>query len=407
MIKSNPNTVTSKSASVSIEVHPTRQSAEPHVAYIGMDVHKDTLTYAVALPGRAAGQYRGEIAHSKNSVNKLMQRLSDEFAGKLLLFCYEAGPTGYHLYRQIIANGHDCQVVAPSKIPRKPGERIKTDRRDALKLAQYLRSGELTAVWVPDHEQEAMRDLTRARSDMKAQELKARQQLNAFVLRHGHRWPSNKVRWTRTHYNWLESLVFPHAWQQVVLQEYVDAVKAASRRVAGLMEQILLALPGWSMAPVVDSLVALRGIDKLAAITLLAELGDISRFDNPRQLMAYLGVVPSEHSTGQRRRQGAITRTGNGYARRMLVESAWSYRFPARQTMHLKRKAANASEEAREVAWRAQKRLCGRYRRLVESGKNQKVVCVAIARELIGFIWDIVCIEMSRLPARQANKQAA
>ena len=179
---------------------------------------------------RAAGQYRGEIAHSKNSVNKLMQRLNDEFAGKLLLFCYEAGPTGYHLYRQIIANGHDCQVVAPSKIPRKPGERIKTDRRDALKLAQYLRSGELTAVWVPDHEQEAMRDLTRARSDMKAQELKARQQLNAFVLRHGHRWPSNKVRWTRTHYNWLESLVFPHAWQQVVLQEYVDAVKAASRR---------------------------------------------------------------------------------------------------------------------------------------------------------------------------------
>ena len=170
-----------------------------------------------------------------------------------------------------------------------------------------------------------------------------------------------------------------------------------------MMDQILRALPAWSLAPVVDSLIALRGIDKLSAITLLSELGDISRFDNPRQLMAYLGVVPSEHSTGKkRRRQGAITLTGNGYARRILIESAWSYRFHARQTMHLKRKAANAGDEAKEIAWRAQKRLCGRYRRLTESGKNQKVVCVAIARELIGFIWDIVRIEMSRLPTETA-----
>ena len=168
------------------------------------------------------------------------------------------------------------------------------------------------------------------------------------------------------------------------------------------MDQILLALPSWSLAPVVDSLVALRGIDKLAAITLLSELGDISRFDNPKQLMAFLGLVPSEHSTGKRRRQGAITLTGNGYARRILVESAWSYRFQARQTMHLKRKAVNASDDA----WRAQRRLCGRYRRLIESGKNQKLVCVAIARELVGFIWHIVCIEMARLPERQVTQAA-
>lgn len=406
MVEFNPKTVNNESASALAEVRKAQQAPEPYAAYVGMDVHKDTITYAVALPGRAQAQYRGEIAHTTKTMNKLIQRLSEEFAGELLLFCYEAGPTGYHLYRHIIATGHECQVVAPSKIPRKPGERIKTDRRDAVKLAQHLRSGDLTAVWVPDQEQEAMRDLTRARSDMKTQELKARQQLNAFVLRHGHSWPSNKVRWTRTHYNWLESLEFPHPWQHVVLQEYIDAVKAASRRVADLMDQVLKALPSWSLAPVVDSLVALRGIDKLSAITLLAELGDISRFDNPKQLMAYLGVVPSEHSTGTRRRQGAITLTGNGYARRILVESAWSYRFCARQTMHLKRKAVNASDEAKEIAWRAQKRLCGRYRRLVESGKNQKVMCVAIARELIGFIWDIVRIEMARLPERQVGQAA-
>ena len=406
MQQSNAKSVIIENSTALKTIRRQQKDGNHYAAYIGMDVHKDTITYAVALPGRANGQYRGEIAHTRKAVNKLMVRLSAEFGGELLLFCYEAGPTGYHLYRQMMASGHDCQVVAPSKIPHKPGERIKTDRRDALKLAQYLRSGDLTAVWVPDQEQEAMRDLTRARGDMKGQELKARQQLNGFVLRHGHSWPSNKTRWTKTHYNWLESLAFPHPWQQVVLQEYIDAVKAASRRVADMMDQILQALPSWSLAPVVDSLVALRGIDKLAAMVLLAELGDISRFDSPRQLMAYLGLVPSEHSTGKRRRQGAITLTGNGHARRMLIESAWSYRFQARQTMHLKRKAVNASDEAKTIAWRAQKRLCGRYRRLVESGKNQKLVCVAIARELVGFIWDIVRIEMARLPV-QNSVQAA
>ena len=405
-MKCNPSIVNNGTAAVADEARRAGHLSEPHAGYIGMDVHKDTITYAVAYPGREAPTYRGEITHTQKAVNKLIRRLSEEFSGALLLFCYEAGPTGYHLHRQILATGHDCQVVAPSKIPMKPGERIKTDRRDAVKLAQHLRSGDLTAVWVPDLEQEAMRDLTRARADMKAQELKARQQVNAFVLRHGHRWPSNKTRWTRIHYNWLESLEFPHPWQHVVLQEYINAVKAATRRVADLMDQILQALPSWSLAPVVDSLVALRGIDKLSAITLLAELGDISRFDNPRQLMAYLGVVPSEHSTGKCRRQGSITLTGNGYARRMLVESAWSYRFQARLTMHLKRKAVNASEEARDIAWRAQKRLCGRYRHLIESGKNQKLVCVAVARELLGFIWDIVRIEMARLPKKPIGQAA-
>lgn len=377
-------------------------AAKHYGAYIGLDVHKATIAIAVAEPGRDKSYYWGEVANTSKAVNKLVARLSEAFSGEVLLFCYEAGPCGYQLYHHLLTSGHDCQVVAPSQIPQKAGDKIKTDRRDALKLAQYSRSGDLTAVWVPDREQEAMRDLTRAREDMKAQQLKARQQLNAFVLRHGHHWPANKTRWTQSHFNWLESLRFSHPWHQIVLQEYVNAVKSATQRVADMMALILNALPSWSLAPIVDSLVALRGIDKLSAITVLAELGDISRFDNPKQLMAFLGLVPSEHSTGSRRRQGAITLTGNGHARRVLVESAWTYRFPARQTAHLKRKAVHATDAAKTTAWRAQKRLCTRYRTLIQAGKNQKVVCVAIARELVAFIWSIVCEEMPRLKRQQA-----
>jgi transposase len=368
-----------------------------HAAYVGLDVHKETIAVAVAEPGREEPIYRGEIANAPKKVEKLIAKLSEAYDGGLLLFCYEAGPCGYGLYRQLIASGHDCAVVAPSKIPKAAGERIKTDRRDALKLARLLRSGDLTAVWVPDREQERMRDLSRARDDLKSQERKARQQLNAFLLRHGHHWPKGKSRWTPAHETWLAELKMDDPWEQVVLQTYIDAERAAGERVAQLADQLMRALPEWSLAPVVDSLVALRGIDKLAAIVLLAELGDIGRFDSPRQLMAFLGLVPSEHSSGGRRRQGAITLTGNGHARRMLIESAWSYRFPARQTKHLKAKAANASSEAKRIAWKAQVRLCGRYRTLTRAGKNTKLVCVAIARELAGFLWDIVRQEMPRL----------
>lgn len=374
---------------------------ERHAAYVGLDVHKETITVAVAEPGRGEPVYWGEIANKPKTVEKLLGKLSEAYGGGLLRLCYEAGPCGYVLYRQILASGHDCQVVAPSKIPKAPGERIKTDRRDALKLARLLRSGDLTAVWVPDQEQELMRDLSRARDDMKSQERKARQQLNAFLLRHGHHWPRGKSRWTPAHENWLAGLKMDHPWQQVVLQEYIDAERAAGERVAQLSDHLMRALPEWSLAPVVDALIALRGIDKLAAIVLLAELGDISRFESPRQLMGFLGLVPSEHSSGGRRRQGAITLTGNGHARRMLVESAWSYRFPARQTKHLKGKARNASPEAKKIAWKAQTRLCGRYRTLTRAGKNTKLVCVAIARELAGFIWDIVRQEMPRLALQE------
>lgn len=364
-----------------------------HGLYVGLDVHKDTIAVAVAWPGREEPEYRGEIAHTPKAVDKLVARLSEEMGGEVMLWCYEAGPCGYGIYRQLLSRGQDCEVVAPPK-----PERIKTDRRDALKLARKLRAGELRRVWVPGEEQEAMRDLSRCRGDFKTQEKKARQQLNAFVLRHGHHWPRGKSRWTRAHWQWLEALEFAHPWQQEVLGEYLGAVRGATERVQQLHARLLEALAQWSLAPVVNSLVALRGVDYVAAITVLAELGDISRFDSPKELMGYLGLVPSVHDSGSRRgRRGAITCAGNQQARRMLVESAWSYRFVARQTPHLARKAKKASPEAKAIAWRAQQRLCKRYRALCAAGKNQKLVCVAVARELAGFIWAIVCQEIGKV----------
>ena len=365
-----------------------------YAAYIGLDVHKDTIAVSVADGVLSCEpQYLGEIPNRPKSVCSLLRRLEEMFSGEFL-FCYEAGPCGYALYRQLIETRHDCIVVAPSLIPRKPGERVKNDRRDSRKLAQALRSGILTSVWVPDEHQEAMRNLVRVRADMKRQEQTARQQLNAFVLRGGHNWPSGKSRWTQTYFNWLEDLKFPHRLDYVVLGEYVNAAREASERVSEVSGQIELARADWSLGGVVEALVALRGVDRLSATVLMAELGDISRFDEAQQLFSYLGLVPSEYSSGNKRRQGGITRSGNGHARRVLIECAWSYRYPARKTSHLRRKSKDAPEYAREISWKAQKRLCGRYAKMVRDGKDTKVVIVAIARELAGFVWDITRREM-------------
>jgi transposase len=356
--------------------------------YVGLDVHKATIAAAVARGIQGEVTYHGEIENTPAAVRKLVKRLSPH--GEVLSVCYEAGPCGYGLHRELTALGHDCAVVAPSLIPRKAGERLKTDRRDALMLARLHRAGELTPVWVPDQEQEAVRDLSRAREDMKGIELKARQRLGAFLLRHG-RVYDGKSRWTVAHWRWLEQLKCVNPVQQLVLQEYVDAVKEAQRRVAGLESQMHGVLKDWSLGPVAEALMALRGVSLITAVTTLAELGDITRFDSPRELMGYLGLVPSEHSSGSTRRQGGITRTGNGHVRRVLVEAAWNYRFPARKTRCIERRAEKTSEQVQALAWQAQKRLCGRYQSLMRTGKEKKLVTTAVARELAGFIWAIAC----------------
>jgi transposase len=308
-----------------------------------------------------------------------------------LVCWYEAGACGYGLYRQIIEAGHRCHVVAPSLTPRRAGDRVKTDQRDSVTLARLGRAGELTPVWVPDEAQEAMRDLTRLREDATKALRQARQQLSAFLLRHGRRYTDGSKKWTGTFARWLDGQRFDHSVQEVVFTEYVQAEASAASRVALIEKQMREALEQWSLRPVVQALRALRGVDTVAAMTLLAELGDLRRFDSPRQLMAYLGLVPSEQSSGGTMRRGGITRTGNGHARRILVESAWSYRYQARMTHHLKRKAADAPPAAQAIAWKAQQRLCKRYRALCEKGKLKVQVYTAIARELSGFVWAISC----------------
>lgn len=361
--------------------------------YVGMDVHKETIAVATAKEGRGEAVYYGEIPNTAEAIRKLVKKVVSN--GERVSFCYEAGPCGYEVYRQLIDLGQKCDVVAPSLIPKKSGNRVKTDRRDAKTLTRLHRAGELTPVWVPDKEQEAVRDLTRAREDMKAMERHAKQRLGAFLLRHGKRYPGRST-WTQAHFRWLEGIKFEIPAQQIVFQEYVDTVKQMERRVAAMEEEMRYAMEGWSLAPVVTGLMALRGVDIITAMTVVAELGDISRFDSPRQLMAHLGLVPSENSSGARRQRGEITKTGNGHARRVLIEASWSYRLPARKTAHLQRKAAKTTDAVREIAWKAQKRLCRRYWHLIHKGKLQVQACTAIARELAGFIWAIACEVMEQ-----------
>ena len=357
--------------------------------YVGLDTHKDTIAVAIAEAGQSKPRYYGEIANTPEAVAKLMKKLSPQ--GEVLSFCYEAGPCGYGIHRQLTHLGHDCVVVAPSLIPTKPGDRVKTDRRDSESLARLHRAGELTAVWIPGPEQEAVRDLTRAREDTKALERQAKQRLSAFLLRHGRLYASGKTKWTEAHTRWLTTLKFEAPVQQIVFQEYVDTVAHLTGRVAALEEEMVRVLDHFSLAPVVRALMALRGVQLITALTVVAEIGDLTRFDSPRQLMSYLGLVPSESSSGATTRRGGITKTGNGHVRRVLTEAAWCYRFPARKTAHLQRRAKNTSDPVQALAWKAQKRLCGRYQHLLRAGKIKVRVCTAIARELTGFLWAIAC----------------
>jgi transposase len=358
------------------------------IRYVGLDDSKQSIDVAVADEGRE-GEIRsyGTISNTPEALRKLVRRLGRP---RDLHFVYEAGPCGYETYRELLALGANCVVAAPSRTPRRPGDRIKTDRRDAVTLARLHRSGELQAVWVPDEETEAMRDLTRAREDAKYVQTKARQRLASFLLRHGRRYPGRSP-WTKSHRNWLSEQRFAQPSQQICLEEYVGAVEQAAARVERLDAQIRDLVPVWSLGPVVSALTAHRGVSLVVAATVCAEIGDLTRFDRARDLMGFVGLVPSVHATGLTRRVGAITKTGNAHVRRVLVEAAWAYRHPARRTAHLRRKLEAQPQEVQDLAWKCQVRLCGRHRRLIARGKHPNKVTTAIARELLAFLWATAC----------------
>lgn len=357
-------------------------------AFIGLDTSK--LRNAVAIADDIRGgevRFLGEIENSAVATTKLVRKLAAKY--RRLTFCYEAGPTGYGLYRQIKSLGHECMVAAPSLIPRKPGDRVKTNRLDAMSLARQLRAGELTAVWVPDRGHEAMRDLTRARETAVMDLRSKRQQVSALLLRQGRSYPANKKTWTKAHMNWLASQKFEYVEQRFIFEEMMLAIRQAQERLMRLEEAIRAAVQDWSLAEVVTALMAMRGMDLISAATFLAEVGDLSRFQTPRQLMAYLGLVPSEDSTGDTIKRGSITKTGNRRARRMLLECSWSYQHPARVGRAKQPKVDAAPPAVREIAWKAQCRLNRRYRALTRRGKLKTVAITAVARELAGFIWAI------------------
>ena len=373
-----------------------RTGTEPHawetgrmdaISYVGLDVHKATISVALAESGRD-GEVRqvGVFENRPEVLRNLAERLSK--SGRRLSFCYEAGPCGYGLHRLLTGCGHDCVVVAPSLIPTKTGDRVKTDRRDARMLAKLHRAGELTSIWIPDGAHEAMRDLVRARATAARVLSKARQHLQGFLLRHERIYRGTRA-WTLAYRRWLTTVRFVHPAQQIVLQDYIHAVQDAEARLGRLARQIEELLPSWSMAPVVTALQAMRGVALVVAVTVVAEVGDFRRFANARQLMAYLGLVPSEHSSGNRIRRGGITKAGNVLARRVLIEGAWTYRMPARISRKLHDRNEILPPTIREIAWKAQVRLCGRYRRLAATGKSRVIVTTAIAREMVGFIWAI------------------
>ena len=357
------------------------------ITYVGLDVHKATVCVAIAEGGRG-GEVRqvGVFENRPDILCKLAARLDK--GNRRLSFCYEAGPCGYGLQRLLTSRGHDCIVVAPSLIPMKSGDRVKTDRRDAMMLAKLHRAGELTAVWVPDAAHEAMRDLVRARATAGRVLAKARQHLQGFLLRHERIYRGPRA-WTLAYRRWLTTVRLDHPAQQIVLQDYIHAVEDAEARRDRLTRQIEELLPSWSMAPVVEALQAMRGVGLVVAVTVAAEVGDFRRFANARQLMAYLGLVPSEHSSGAAIRRGGITKAGNALARRVLIEGAWTYRMKARVSRKLHDRLEPLSTEIRDIAWKAQVRLCARYRRLAALGKPSVVATTAIAREMVGFIWAI------------------
>lgn len=361
------------------------QEATP--LFVGLDVHKETISVAHAAGGTAdAPHFVGQIGTRQCDLDKLVRRFQGQ--SPRLVFAYEAGPCGYVLHRYLTGKGHDCRVVAPSLIPKKPGDRVKNDRRDAVELARLLRSGDLTGVYVPSVEDEAIRDVCRARDATRVTLKAAKLRLKSFLLRLGMHYVG-RADWNDAHRRYLAKVVCPTPAQQIVFQESLRAVDEQVERLARLEQQLLELAPTWRLYPVVEALQALRGVQWLVALTVVAELGDLTRFDNPRQLAAFVGLTPSEHTSGDKRRQGGITKTGNGRARRVLIEGAWAYRYPAKISVHIQRRIDKLPKVAQDIGWKAQVRLCKRYRRLIARGKHANIVTTAIARELLAFMWAI------------------
>jgi transposase len=361
--------------------------SQSRTLFIGMDVHTDAI--AVAYVAQAHGAevlYLGAIGTRQCDIDQLVRTMPSK--AKHLIFIYEAGPCGYWLYRYLMNKGYDCWVVAPSLIPTKPGDRVKTDRRDAIQLARLARSGDLTVVYVPKVDEEAMRDLTRAREDAISDCTDTKLRLKAFLLRHDIRY-TGRANWSPAHLRWLSEVVCPTPAQHIVFQAYVRAVSEHSDRLQRLEHALHDHVKTWRLSPVVEALQALRGVQCTVAVTLVADMGDLTRFESPRELMKFLGLIPSEHSSGEQRRQGSMTKAGNTHARRVLVEGAWAYRYPAKGSRHLQLRREKQPKVIQDISWKAQVRLCKRYRRLVARGKHANVVTVAMARELTGFMWAI------------------
>ena len=355
------------------------------IRFVGLDVHRDSIAIAVA---QRDGQPAESLGTVPNDVPGLIRRLQRLGPVESLRCCYEAGPTGFALYRRLNTIGIACEVIAPSLIPVQPGARVKTDRRDARNLAHYLRSGDLTSIYVHDPITEAIRDLERARDDAKRAERSARQQLSKFLLRH-ERWFTGKSTWGPAHLAWLAQQTVDHPAQQDVMNDYRETVELATARVARLTKQMAERSASWAKAPLVTALQALRGVEMVTAVTLVAEVGDFRRFASASELMSFVGLVPSEHSSGGSRRQGRITRTGNGHVRRILVEAAWHYQRQPRMSKAIRDRNDRVSGPVRAIAWKAQQRLHKRLFRLKERGKPATRAVTAVARELVGFVWAI------------------
>lgn len=360
-----------------------------NIVFIGLDTHKEFNEVAYIEEQRGAKPiHLGRIISSKQAIKKLIRQFESKYPHATLHFVYEAGPCGYWIYRLITSLGHCCYVVAPSLIPKKPGERIKTDKRDALKLAKLLKSEDLTPIYVPEPEDEAIRDLSRAR-EVAMKDLKdAKYQLKALLLRNNINY-AGTANWSLKHLRWLTELVLPHPAQQIVLQEYIQTITDRIARLERLVNELTHYVFQWRYYPVVKAIQAMRGVRLLVAAGVIAELGDLTRFDHPRKLMSYLGLVPSEHSSGGKRHIGAITKCGNGRARRLLVEGAHSYRYQANISTELQKRQEGLPKQIIDIAWKAQLRLCKRYKKLIAKGKHYNLVVTAIAREMIAYIWAI------------------